>query len=592
MTNPTGRVGKAYVEITSDYDKFAREAEVKINAALRKINLDDNPFGSKVSAIGGKVGDAFQKGFEEAVTNEFRAGARKLNERIAASIDNGPSRNRLRSAFNDLAKFATVGFGSAIALVLGGGKGVGSFIDTFKEGGGFLKSLLSSISDSAGNFLIKAGLMVIIIPHLAGVIFTLTGNLVSLVGLLNAIPGVAGIAIGALIPLILSFQNFGEAIGAILDGDPDKINEALKKLAPSARNVAKEFQTLLPQLRDIQQQTQQSFFAPLGGVLTEVFDQIGGGRIAQGFANVAASLGGFAAQFIRLASAPGVQKLAGILFGSESDPGAISRVIAAIGGPVTRLLDGLANAGASTMPTIERLFSTIGGYIDKFATWLNESAESGGFDAFLNSALQTLGDLKDLAFAVFDVFKQIFLTTDEGGERFLQKVTKAVQQLADWIGSEDGQQALAAMVHLAEAFADALGVAVSLLSTILTLLGKVDAATGGGAAGGVGAAIKGKAGTGAALRGYASGGVVNGPTFAMVGEAGPEAVVPLNDPARAAQVMGEAGLVPLAANMMGSAGVNVTVYLGTKQITDILDKRVEQGFAGAAGAVARGGRSL
>lgn len=42
--------------------------------------------------------------------------------------------------------------------------------------------------------------------------------------------------------------------------------------------------------------------------------------------------------------------------------------------------------------------------------------------------------------------------------------------------------------------------------------------------------------------GYADGGIVTRPTFGLVGEAGPEAIVPLTRPARAAEVMAQAGL--------------------------------------------------
>jgi hypothetical protein len=592
VTLPTGgRVGRAYVEITSDYDKFAREAETKINAALRKIDLKNSSLDNKVGNLGEDVGDAFQKGFEKAFTNSFASGSARLNARIASSIDNGPNRNRLRNAFDNLFRFAVVGLGGALAGALGGGEGIGKFASSIKEGGSVLSSILPSLSDGLGSFLIKAGLGIIIIPHLAGVIFTLIGNLVSLVGLLNAIPGVAGFAVAALIPLVLAFQNFGGAISAIMDGDPEKIAEALKKLSPAAATVAKQFQALLPAFRDIQKATQEAFFRPLNNVLLEVINTIGTGTIAQGFSNVADALGRFAASFIRLGSAPGVQKLAGILFGGESDQGAVSRILDSVGPPLLRVLDALANAGASTMPTLERLFASIGGWIDKFANWLNEQAANGEFDGFLKSALQTAGDLKDLTGALLDLFNSIFEGTDQGGERFLQKVTKAVEKLTAYFESPEGQDALRAMVNLANAFADFLGIAVGFLQTILSLLGAIDSLTGGRPQGPVeGAVSKATAKLKGKIPGYAAGGVVSQPTFAMISEAGPEAIVPLNDPTRAAQVMGQAGLIPLAENMMAGAGLNVTVFLGTKQITEILDQRVSRGLVGAAGAISRGGR--
>ncbi len=587
MTSP-GRVGKAYLEITADYDKFAREAEVKINAALRKVgaNLDSNPFGNKVSAIGSNVGTAFGKGFEDGVENAFRAGATRLNSRIATAIDNDTTRSRTRNAFDNLGRYAVLGFGAAIAAVLGGGQGIGKFFESIKDGGSVLSSILDGVNKSAGNFLIKLGLMIIVVPHLAGVVFTLIGNLTSLLGLLNAIPGLAGIAIGALLPLIVAFQGFGDAISAILDGDPDKITEALKKLSPSAKAVAQEIQGLLPQFRAIKSATQEAFFAPIRSNIADVFKEIGEGKIATGFSNVANAMGLFVAQFIRLGTAPGVQKLAGILFGDEGNGGAISRIIGSLSGPVTRLLDGLANAGASTLPTLEKLFARIGGWVDHIAQWLNEQAANGEFDNFLKSALQTAGDLKDLAGALLDLFLSIFEGTDDGGERFLQKVTKAVEELTAYFESPDGKQALQAMVGLAESFANFLGVAASFLAEILSLLGKLDAATGGGGGGKVAAKVT----AAARAKGYAEGGIVDQPTFAMIGEAGREAVIPLDNPSRAAEIMGQAGLLPLAGSMMAGGGLNVVVYLGTKQITDILDSRVSRGLSAAAGSIARVGR--
>lgn len=54
-----------------------------------------------------------------------------------------------------------------------------------------------------------------------------------------------------------------------------------------------------------------------------------------------------------------------------------------------------------------------------------------------------------------------------------------------------------------------------------------------------------------AIGGRAEGGVVTKPEISWIGEAGPEAVIPLTDPARAQQVMAEAGLVsPMTINII------------------------------------------
>lgn len=588
MVQPAGgRVGRAYVEITGDYDKFAREAETKINAALNRIQINDSTLQTRVAKVGANTGESFAKGIEDAIVNRFGAVSGRLGNSIASGVDSGANRSKLRNAFESLGRFAATGFGTAFGQLLSGAGSTA--LNALQQGGQALGKVFTSLAEGSGNFLIKAGLMVIILPHLAGVVFTLVANLTSLLGLLNAIPGLAGIAIGALLPLIIAFQNFGEGLTAILDGDPEKIAEAMKKLAPAARNVLKEVQALLPAFREIQKTTQQAFFSQTEGALTEVFNAIGSGRIATGFSNVADALGRFTATFIRLGSAPGVQRLAGLLFGDEANSGAISRILDTIGPPIQRMLDGLANAGASTIPTLEKVFERIGAWIDKFASFLNEQAANGEFDAFLKSALETAGDLKDLVFALLNLLITIFQNTDDGGERFLQKVTNAVDKLSAYFESPEGRQALEAMVTLAGAFANFLGVAAGALQTILTLLGAINSLSGGGPQGTVAGAVSAAAAK-ARAKGYAAGGVVTSPTFAMIGEAGAEAVVPLNDPQRAAEVMSEAGLVPLAENMMGGAGTLVQVFLGTKEITDILDTRVSRGLARAGTALARGSR--
>lgn len=89
----------------------------------------------------------------------------------------------------------------------------------------------------------------------------------------------------------------------------------------------------------------------------------------------------------------------------------------------------------------------------------------------------------------------------------------------------------------------------------------------------------------------ASGGLVNAPTLAVVGEAGPEAVIPMSDPARAAAVARKTGLLEMLGSRAGSMGnVLVKVYLGTREITDILDVRIDKKMNDQANELAYGTR--
>lgn len=72
---------------------------------------------------------------------------------------------------------------------------------------------------------------------------------------------------------------------------------------------------------------------------------------------------------------------------------------------------------------------------------------------------------------------------------------------------------------------------------------------------------------------FAEGGVVRGPTVALIGEAGTEAVIPMTKPARAAQIMRQSGLD----QMFGGGGdVQVSVYLGNEAFDQHVQKIVVQ----------------
>lgn len=83
---------------------------------------------------------------------------------------------------------------------------------------------------------------------------------------------------------------------------------------------------------------------------------------------------------------------------------------------------------------------------------------------------------------------------------------------------------------------------------------------------------------------FADGGIVTGPTNALIGEAGPEAVIPLTNPGRAAEVLNEAGLTSMLSP-------NINVYIGNRQIDAYIDARVDQSMAVTARSLAYGSRS-
>jgi phage-related protein len=89
----------------------------------------------------------------------------------------------------------------------------------------------------------------------------------------------------------------------------------------------------------------------------------------------------------------------------------------------------------------------------------------------------------------------------------------------------------------------------------------------------------------------ATGGLINSPTLAVVGEAGPEAVIPMSDPSKAQAVARKTGLLDILGSRMGNAGTTlVKVYLGTREITDILNTQIDKKMNDQANELAYGTR--
>lgn len=120
---------------------------------------------------------------------------------------------------------------------------------------------------------------------------------------------------------------------------------------------------------------------------------------------------------------------------------------------------------------------------------------------------------------------------------------------------------------------------IARLQKALTLIQQIYAAPGFGSIfGALANALK-------SSKAYANGGIVTSPTMGLVGEAGPEAVIPLNKPARAAQLLNQSGL----SNMMGPS---VNVFIGNQQIDAYIDDRVDGRMSVTARSLAYGGRGF
>jgi hypothetical protein len=580
---PPRRQGAAFVEIIADTDQFEKKLAKSLDDSVKEASKSKN-FTPLVDALG----DAGSKSGQEFVRRFRRDVNGKLRDEKGRFV-NDTSRS-LGGTF--------VGVGTKVAGFFADGffSGLGQLV---KNAGPLIGDLLGQVFDfkkigpGIGGLLIGAGIFIATVPLLVSGLFAIGGALFSLLGLLNAVPASFAIATAAVIPLVLAFAGFGEALTAIGQGDLEKTNEALKKLSPSARAVAREFQKLQPFFKSLQQNVQEAFFSRLTGSLTALQKALGP-AVSGGLQNVAFALGGVVKQILALASKPETANLLSRLFETTA------KVITDAGPGIVRFLTAIGKAIEAALPSLEKLGGKLGDAFSEFGDFIIEKVEDGSFQEFLDSAFLTLEKIGVILFEVLGLFKDMFATTDESGQTFLDDVAEAVRKLREFFQSPEGKEFIENMIILAEDFGDILifvtGIAAGLIRTfagaISIIKGVADAldilfgkTQKFGSVSGIGSAVSRAAR--AALPHFANGGITSGPSIA--GEAGPEAVIPLNNPVRAAQVAEQAGLSSLIG---GAANTVLYVTIDGQQLQGRIDRTVRANNAGLARQLSNGPRGL
>jgi hypothetical protein len=583
---PPRRQGAAFVEIIADTDQFEKKLAKSLDDSVKEASKSKN-FRPLVDALGDagddggrEFGDRFEKqsrrrvgggGFANVLRAPFKAAFTALSQVAGKAFVAG---------FNAFTQAADLGGG----LVSNLGKGIsGAFASLASSGPAGLAVL-------TGGILIALGSFIAIAPLAISAIFAVGGALFSLLGLLNAVPASFAIAAAAIVPLVLAFQGFGEALTAIAEGDLEKTNEALKKLSPSARSVAREFQKLQPFFKSLQQNVQEAFFSRLTGSLTALQKALGP-TVSGGLQNVASALGGFVDQVLKLASKPETANLLSRIFETTS------RIITDNGPAVIRFLEAIGAAIGGALPSIEKFAGKLGDAFAEFGDFIIEKVNDGSFQEFLDSAFVTLQKIGVILLEVVGLFKDMFLTTDESGQTFLDDVAEAVRKLREFFQSPEGKEFIENMITLAEDFGDILifvtGLVAGLIGTLANgiqlikeLADAIDVLAGKtGKLNGIGQGLSGKAA--ALLPKFAEGGITSGPSIA--GEEGPEAVLPLNNPTRAAQVAQQAGL----AGLIGGAGNTILyVTIDGQQLQGRIDRTVRANNSGLARQLSNGPRGL
>jgi hypothetical protein len=316
------------------------------------------------------------------------------------------------------------------------------------------------------RLLIAAGAVIALTHALAGlsnVIGGLIAVLAPSLGLLAGIPAAALLAGAAFATLKVALGGLKDAFKAALT-DPDKLDEALKDLAPSAQKVVKEVGALRPALLNLRKSVQGALFKPLVGQVKAVAANLLG-PLRQGMT-------GTAAQFGRLArgvtdfgkSAEAVSLVKGVF-------GQLRKQLAGIRtGTITNLLGSVSRFVRATLPGFDGLGSALDGLLVRLTRFLDRSAKSGKALQWLQAGkaqAAALGHLlADLGRIVIGVGRAMQTASDGA----LGSISTLADGLGKFAQSAEGQAQLVEVFRALNALAaQTLPVITALISGLATL---------------------------------------------------------------------------------------------------------------------------
>lgn len=456
----TGPIDEAYVEIKPDLDNFDRDVRRGLEASFDRIedkvddltDLIDKQFDRLIIVLDQHFGN-LQRTAEDTF-DEIQKSARDAGRSIATDIDIGTK--VAKHEIDDLADNAHHDFNRIQKDARGSGFSIGKMFSSlgqtvgnvFSSIGSSVSSIGSNLSSSLGSTIGQVGSSISTVTGSIGSVATiaayavliptvigLASSLSQLIGILAALPAAAGVALAAILPLVLAFHGFSDAIGAVISGDPKKINEALKKLSPSAAKVVKEFSALVKPFSALQKIAQEALFKPLVGTLTQLANAVLP-SLRAGIGPVAAAFG---QMFAFIAKAFSNKEFAGVLTNTFAATARIISMFTPVLGQFFAVFVQLWSIG---LPFVERFFAVIAKGIGWFSQWLETAANGGQVVGWLTAAW-------DVGKKLWEVLKQlsIFAITllgafsDEGTDT-LNGMADALKKVNDYFKTSKGEETL------------------------------------------------------------------------------------------------------------------------------------------------------
>jgi phage-related protein len=378
-------------------------------------------------AEGFKVADAFISIHADDDTRDGRRKIERDTERWSDKLGGTIGRN--------LGRGLKLGIGAALKGLLGLGKLMA------------MSLVIGAITSAIGGLVGAAGALVPVIASLAAVAATAAGALLLLPAAMLAVRVAA-------LTVKLALQGFGDAMKAIAAEDAAKFKEALKNLAPEARQVARALRDLFPAFKEMRLGVQNELFRDLSGHIRSLGEQYLP-MLRRNLEGVARVFNGIARQVIAFLRSTTTQGDLEMLFG------AMNQFLSNLGRAVTPLLRILRDVLTVSMEVLAQVTGGLAPALDRIADTIARMRADGSLARLITDGLHAMGLFVRLAGDLLGILRGIFRAAGENNALF-----EFFDRINELVNSGFGQRNLALIF-------DALRKAAAAMAPVLTELLRV-----------------------------------------------------------------------------------------------------------------------
>lgn len=454
-----GALAEAAVDIVANLDTFEPDLRRKLDAVMNRVGKD-------VQKRFGRMGRDSGKAFADGVATDVQKTAARDFERVGASAGDGfgkglkrTSRAAAGDGGNEAGNFFSRSFETAASRAVGG-----ALLRTFGAG-------IASLIVSATPLSTVLGGASAAVVALAAALSTASGSAIALGGVLGSL----GLAAAT---LKIGFSGVGDAMtaqskaqqelattGKVSTATQEKLDAALKNLAPSAATVVKQLGAMAPAWQAVTRSIQERLFAGVGAELANL-----GNRflpvLSRQLTITAGILNTTALAFGRfLNTSTRADQFANIF-------GRLNSILQTLLAPATAIAGAFLNIFQASLPFAQQLATTLANLTGRFAQFLNAAVASGGFNTFMQTAIALAGDLFGLLGNLSSIIGTVFGAGTAAGGGLLQILRDLTGQAAIFLKSAAGQSALASFFGL---ISQAGAVLSGIFSTLSPLLAGVSA---------------------------------------------------------------------------------------------------------------------